>query len=361
VGEVFTLPDLGEGLQDAEIVAWHVDVGDRVVSEQPLVSVETDKALVELPSPRAGRIAARFAEPGDIVKVGARLVEFDEGRAPDAGAIVGVIREAETEKIEHKQRARTRAKAPPAVRRLAHELGVDLDTVAASGPGGAVTKPDVEAAAARAAGGAPLRGVRRAMLNTMTRARNEITQATITDEADIDAWSPGSDVSIRLIRAVAAGCAASPPLNAWFDSSSQTLTLHEQIDLAVATETDDGLFAPVIRDAGHRSPAELRTELEQIKQGIAARSISREAFQGATFTLSNFGMFGGRFAQLVVVPPQVAILGAGRAAQRVVAVAGAAAVRRTMPLSLSFDHRVVTGVEATQFLNAVIQDLQQSE
>jgi 2-oxoisovalerate dehydrogenase E2 component (dihydrolipoyl transacylase) len=357
--EVFRLPDLGEGLQEAEIVAWHVDVGDRVVAEQPLVSVETDKALVELPSPRAGRIAARFGEPGDIVKVGTRLVEFDEGRAQDTGAIVGVIREAATEAGEREQGPR--AKAAPAVRRLAHELGVDLDTLAASGPGGSVTKGDVQAAAARAEGGAPLRGVRRAMLNTMTRARNEIAQATITDEADIDSWPADGDVSARLIRAVAAGCAASPPLNAWFDSDSQTLTLHEHIDLAVATETDDGLFAPVIRDAGRRSAAELRTELEQIKQGIAARSISREGFLGATFTLSNFGMFGGRFAQLVVVPPQVAILGAGRAAQRVVAAAGRPAVRRLMPLSLSFDHRVVTGVEATRFLNAVINDLQETE
>jgi pyruvate dehydrogenase E2 component (dihydrolipoamide acetyltransferase) len=351
MGEVLRLPDLGEGLQEAEIVAWHVHVGDHVVTDQPLVSVETDKAVVEVPSPRSGHIAALHGEAGDMVEVGAPLVEFAEGAAEDKGAIVGEVPKAG-------QAGPAKIKAAPAVRKLAESLGIDLAAVAATGPGGVITRADVEGMAGAGAESEPLRGVRRAMAQNMARSGREIVPATVTDEADIDAWKPGADVTVRLIRAMAEGCRASPSLNAWFDANAMTRRMHERIDLGVAVETDDGLFAPVMRDIGGRDAADLRRGVATMKKDIAARSIPHEQLVGQTITLSNFGMFGGRFADLVIMPPQVAILGAGKAGSRVVAVDGKPAVRSMLPLSLTFDHRAVTGVEAARFLNAVIGDLE---
>lgn len=366
MGEIFRLPDLGEGLQEAEIVAWAVGTGDHVVTDQPLVSVETDKAVVEVPSPRSGRIAALKAEPGDIVKVGDPLVEFEEGKAEDKGAVVGEVPKAETGRKPAREvkKPPARTRAAPAVRKLAESLGVDLSRVEATGPGGSVTKADVEAAAGAVSAGPqpePVRGVRRAMMQNMVRSGREVVPASVTDEADIESWPPKTDTTVRLIRAMAAGCRASPSLNAWFDPATMTRRLHEHIDLGIAVETEDGLFAPVMRDIARRSTDDLRRGVERMKADIASRSIPHEELVGQTITLSNFGMFGGRFADLVVVPPQVAILGAGRAGPRVVAAGGKPAVHRILPLSLTFDHRVVTGVEAARFLNAVIDDLEKEQ
>ena len=367
---VFKLPDLGEGLEEAEIVAWHVGPGDRVVREQPLVTVETDKAMVDVPSPQAGRIESLGGEPGDIVKVGQALVIFSGDATEDSGTMVGELPTAgaPSRPVAEIARPSRRTAAAPAVRRLANSLGVDLERVTGTGVGGTVTQADVEAAAEAGtvtrrtdAPDGTLRGVRRAMLRTMTRAGREIVPATVTDEADIDAWVDWEDITARLIRAIVAGCRASPSLNATFEASSESLTVHERIDLGIAVETDDGLFAPVVSDVGNRDSTSIRVELEDLKAAVEARSLPRERLAGQTITLSNFGMFGGRFAELVVVPPQVAILGAGRIAKRPVAIDDDIAAHRLLPLSLSFDHRVVTGAEATRFLAATIRDLERHE
>jgi pyruvate dehydrogenase E2 component (dihydrolipoamide acetyltransferase) len=362
---VFTLPDLGEGLHEAEIVAWNVGIGDHVVADQPLLSVETDKAIVEIPSPQSGRVAALHGGPGDLIKVGSPLVEFAEVAAVDRGAIVGDIEPAgevaaTTRAPSTPPRAGARIRATPATRKLAEELGIDLAPIAGTGPDGTIMPADVRAAAsARTSTEKKLRGVRRIMFKNMARAGREIVAATVTDEADIELWPAGTDVTIRLIRAIAAACQASPSLNAWFDAESETRSLHSRIDLAIAIETEDGLFAPVLRDVSGRDESSLREGLDRLKRGVAARSIERASMTGATVTLSNFGMFGGRFADLVVVPPQVAILGAGRIVPRVVARDDRPAVHRLLPLSLSFDHRVVTGVEAMRFLTTAINELEQ--
>jgi len=326
-----------------------------VVTDQPLVSVETDKAVVEVPSPHSGRIAALHGASGDVIAVGAPLVEFAAGAAADKGAIVGKVAAAEDEGAPPEK-----ARAAPAVRRLAAQLGVELAAVKATGPGGTVTKADVERAAGEVAAAEPIRGVRRAMFLNMTRAGSEVVPATVTDEADIESWPDKTDVTIRLIRAIAAACKVSPALNAWLDAETMTRRVHERIDLGIAVETEDGLFAPAMRDIGNRDADNLRRGVEAMKKDISARSIPHEQLVGQTITLSNFGMFGGRFADLVVVPPQVAILGAGRAEMRIVAVDGAPAAHRLLPMSLSFDHRVVTGVEAARFLNAVMEDLEKA-
>jgi pyruvate dehydrogenase E2 component (dihydrolipoamide acetyltransferase) len=190
------------------------------------------------------------------------------------------------------------------------------------------------------------------MMLNMVAAGREAVASTVTDEADISTWLAGEDTTVRLVAAVVAGCRESPSLNTWFDARTEMLRQHGSVHLAIALETDDGLFAPVVRDVGTLRAEEIRRELETIKADVAGRSIARSALKGATFTLSNFGMYGGQFASLVIVPPQVGILGAGQARDRIVARNGAPALRCMLPLSLSFDHRVVTGLEALRFLNA---------
>lgn len=363
---VFHLPDLGEGLQEAEIVAWHVSPGDRVVADQPLVSVETDKAVVEIPAPRSGRIKTLFGAEGDVVNVGAELAEFDDDAKADVGAVVGTLPEAAaSEKRSEPMRetpvaaAAGSVKATPAVRALAGSLGVEISELRGTGPAGSITLGDVQAAAkGRTGTGQPLRGARRTMAQTMTRAGAEVVPATIQDVANVNHWPDNTDPTIRLIRAIAAGIAAEPGLNAWFDGAQGELTIHDTLDLGLATDTPDGLFVPVVRDADTLDDARLRERLETLMRSVADRSIAREDLLGQTFTLSNFGMIAGRHVTLVVVPPQVAILGTGRINAQAVAVDGKAAVRRMLPLSLTFDHRVITGGEAARFLAAVITDLE---
>lgn len=365
----FDLPDLGEGLQEAEIVTWHVSAGDHVVVDQPLVSVETDKAVVEVPSPFRGRIAELFGKEGDIVKVGGPLVAFEAADGTDTGTIVGEVKAADERAEEaiagdEPAAAASGVKATPAVRALARRQGVDLALVAPSGPGGVITAADVERAAAelKEAGPLePLRGVRRAMSIRMAHAHAEVVPATVSDDADLESWANGGDVTFRLVRAIVAGCRAEPSLNAWYDSRAQGRRLHQKIDLGIAVDTEDGLFVPVLRDVAGRDAGDLRRGLERMKADIRARSIPPDELRGATITLSNFGTLVGRYAAPVVVPPQVAILSSGRIKPRVVGVGGKPAVRRLMPLSLTFDHRVVTGGEAARFLAAAIADLERPD
>jgi 2-oxoisovalerate dehydrogenase E2 component (dihydrolipoyl transacylase) len=359
----FNLPDLGEGLEEAEIVAWHVNEGDHVVADQPLVSVETDKAVVEVPSPWSGRIARLFGAKGDLVKVGAPLAEFAEGAGPDTGTVVGEIERAEapTETKVAPDLTQPRAlQVLPAVRALARKLGVDLNLVQATGAGGMLTRGDVERAAnslTDAGPAEPLKGMRRAMAQRMASAHAEVVPTTVIDEADIGDWPAAEDITIRLVGAIAAASRAEPALNVWYNPQAGERRLIKRIDLGIAIDTDGGLIVPVLRNVGERDAADLRAGLDRMLADARVRAIPPEELRGATITLSNFGMIGGRFASLVVVPPQVAIVGAGRADLRVRVRQGEVAVRRILPLSLTFDHRVVTGGEAARFLVALRSDL----
>jgi len=360
----FLLSDLGEGLQEAEIVAWHVTEGDHVVADQPLVSVETDKAVVEVPSPRSGRIARLFGAKGDLVKVGAPLVEFADGPESDTGTVVGDLRHQEprVEPPPPREVAHARPpQAPPAVRVLARKLDVDLNLVQPSGPDATITRADVERAAKSLSEAGPaeqLRGMRRAMAQRMAAAHGQVAPASVTEEADIGDWPAGADPTIRLVRAIAAAAKAEPSLNAWYNAAAGERRLVKRIDIGIAVDTEGGLIVPVLRNVGERDAHDLRAGLDRMRADAQARSIPPEELRGATITLSNFGMIGGRFASLVVVPPQVAIVGAGRIDQRVVAHEGRPTVRRQLPLSLTFDHRVVSGGEAARFLMALKSDLE---
>lgn len=357
----FTLPDLGEGLEEAEIVAWLVNEGDHVVANQPLVSVETDKAIVEIPSPWSGTIARRFGAKGDLIKVGAALVEYSEGADADTGTIVGEVRLSEpAREVEAPSRAKG-LQVLPAIRALARKLDVDLNLVQGSGASGMITRADVERAArslTEAGPAEPLKGMRRAMAQRMALAHAQVVPTTVLDEADIDAWSKETDLTIRLVQAMAAACKAEPSLNAWYNAEAGERRLLSRVDVGIAVDLEGGLLVPVLRNVGERDRADLRTGLNRMRADAAARSIPPEELRGATITLSNFGMIGGRFASLVVVPPQVAIVGAGRAERRVVVHNDQQVVHRILPLSLTFDHRAVTGGEAARFLAALKSSLE---
>ena len=357
----FTLPDLGEGLEEAEIVAWLVNEGDHVVANQPLVSVETDKAVVEIPSPWSGTIARRFGAKGDLIKVGAALVEYSEGAGEDTGTIVGEVKLSESAReVEAPGRAKG-LQVLPAIRALARKLDVDLNLVQGSGPGGMITRADVERAArslTEAGPAEPLKGMRRAMAQRMALAHAQVVPTTVIDEADIDAWSKETDITIRLVQAMAAACKAEPSLNAWYNAEAGERRLLSRVDVGIAVDLEGGLLVPVLRNVGERDSADLRTGLNRMRADAAARSIPPEELRGATITLSNFGMIGGRFASLVVVPPQVAIIGAGRAERRVIVNNDQQVIHRMLPLSLTFDHRSVTGGEAARFLAALKSSLE---
>jgi len=362
--KIFKLPDLGEGMQEAEIIEWHVKEGDEVGVDQPLVSMETDKAIVEVPSPQAGRVEKLFGQAHDVVHVGAPLVGFEGAEDADAGTDVGhmlVGRDVVADTAVGVGHAGPGVKATPAVRALAHRLGVDLALITPSGPDGLVTTQDVQRVAKLLQEWGPpelLRGVRRAMAQNMALAQREVAAATVIDDADVDAWAEGTDITIRLIRAIVAGCRAAPALNAVFDSAAGARHLLKKIEVGIAVDTPEGLFVPVLRDVANRDAEDLRRGLDRMRADVVARKIPPEELLGYTITLSNFGMIGAKYAAPIVMPPTVAILGAGRIRDQVVAADGKPAVHRVLPLSLTFDHRVVTGGEATRFLNAVIADLE---
>ncbi len=366
----FKLPDLGEGLHEAEIVEWHVKPGDQVKEDDLLVSVETAKAIVEVPSPCTGTIAALFGEPGDIVHVGEPLVEF-EGAAEDTGTVVGQLRKAAAPATSEgfiigaaRRRADTDGspRATPAVRALARRLGVNIELVRPS-RGMLISAEDVQNAArmqAELGDVEPLRGVRRTMAKNMARSHEEVVPVSIHDDADIHDWPRGTDFTMRLVHAIGVACREVPDLNAWFDGTTLSRRVFSQVHVGIAVDSEDGLFVPVLRNVTERSLNDLRKGLDLMRKDIAKRKIPASEMQGATITLSNFGTIGGRYASPIVVPPQVAIVGAGVVREEVVAHEGKPAIRRIMPLSLTFDHRACTGGEAARFLQALIRDLQRA-
>lgn len=394
----FNLPDLGEGLPEADIVAWHVGEGDEVVVDQPMLSVETAKAIVEVPSPFTGRIVRLHAKTGDTVQTGRPLVDFElpagskVDKQPSAhphaagghaaapagqGMVVGHMASSDEEFVDRaiagnsRRNSRERVRAAPAVRMLAKRLNVQLSACRASGRHGLITVDDVLAlsniGSARARTPMPaiagltdadrMRGMRKAMAGSMSLSRDEVAMCTVFDDADIEAWIDRKDVTVRLIRAIAAGVKAQPGLNALFDPAGPSHKILPKLDLAIAVDTAEGLIVPVIRDVGAQSTEQLRATLDDLKERTRARTVTPEEMRDYSFTLSNFGTLAGRYATPLVVPPTVAILASGRLQRDVVAGATAPEIHTRMPLSLTFDHRCITGGEACRFLGAVMADL----
>ncbi|WP_022977691.1 dihydrolipoamide acetyltransferase family protein [Nevskia ramosa] len=393
---IFKLPDLGEGLQEADIREWHVKVGDKVAVDQPLVAVETAKAVVEVPSPQTGVIKKLYGAVGDTMDVGKPLVEFEGGETPatqtapatdtpvatpapdtggarsgaitDTGTVVGAMRSSNDVVAEKATTVGTAAglKVTPAVRALAHRLNVDLTIITPTGPDGMVTAADVQRVHKILTEVGPmekLRGARKAMAQSMAQSRDEVMPATVTDDAVLHAWPAATkqDLTIRLIRAIVAGVKAEPALNAWYDQAEIGRRLLAKIHVGVAVDTPDGLFVAVLQDVASRSEESLRSGLQKMKEATRNRSLPPEELRGYTITLSNFGRFGGKYATPVIVPPTVAIVAAGSLRDAVVPVNGRIVIAKILPLSISFDHRCVTGGEATRFLAGLIADLELAE
>ena len=391
------MPDIGEGLTEAEIIRWHVAVGDQVALDQTLVEVETDKAVVELPSPLSGTVLFRGAAEGEVLPVGEVVVVLGEpgeqwppvadGERPATPAprvdapIVGSLSDEAEDLTPPNGPAATvppRPLALPLVRMLAKRLGVDLHTVTGTGPRGTITRADVTAAAEAAASPAPtpsatdgderrpLSKLRRTIAANLSRAWSEVPLVTAFDEVDATrllaarsalAARDGVAVPIDalLVAAVLPALRAYPDFNSSLDGD--TLVIHRRHDIGIALDTPDGLLVGVIADAGSRSPAELGREVRRLGEAARSRTLRAEELSGQTFTVSNIGAVGGGYGTPLVPMGTVGILSVGRVAPRPVARGSAVAVAPVMPLSLSYDHRVIDGALGRRFLAMVIEHL----
>lgn len=375
----FLLPDLGEGLAESEIIEWHINVGDHVEIDQVILTVETAKAVVEVPAPYSGKVVSRHGEAGDVINIGSLLLEIEESASSsnlhhhatsDAATVVGSV-SSTTHKIDvddfwvgnshqsTEHESATKVTALPSARLLAKKLGVDLLGIHGSGHDGTITDDDIyDEAGKRQPGTEVLKGARRTMVGTMAESHHNVASVTITEEALLEHWSGNEDISARLIQAVVYACQKEPALNAWFDAQTMTRCVHNEVNIGIAVDSSHGLYVPVLRSANEYDRESIRAWLSRTVIGIRERKIGREQLQHATITLSNFGAIAGIFATPVVSPPQVAIVGAGRIIEKVVLRDGMPVQIRAIPLSITFDHRACTGGEAARFTKVLVEHLQ---
>ena len=435
----FILPDLGEGVHEAELIKWRVAVGETVQEHQTLAEMETDKALVEVPSPWTGVIKSLDANEGDIVNVGSILVQYDitggekagadadssetpetpesTDAPPDTGCVVGAVDDIMSVPASF---ARTvdspasdsdgKALATPAVRRIAKEMGIDINAVTPTGRGGRVTASDVQSLSpdsdsettapevapveqhitpATPEPAAPLatrvsvpqegvieripfRGIRRKIAESLMHSLKTAAHFQVVDEANVTKLDQRrqalSDLVGRkfsllpfVMRAVIKAMKTHPTLNSTVDDFVDEILIHGEVNLGCAVDTDQGLMVPVIKNAGELSPVQLADETARLASECRDRSIKREELTGGTFTISNVGSYGGMFSTPIINYPEVAILAVGRANEKVLTKDGAFFAGKVLPLSLSCDHRVVDGAEGARFLRTIIELLENPE
>jgi pyruvate dehydrogenase E2 component (dihydrolipoamide acetyltransferase) len=359
----FKLPDLGEGLTEGELARWLVSEGQEIVEDDPLVEIATDKTTVEIPSPAGGTVARILVQEGEVVPVGTVLVVIAaQGTTPAAAGPPPQAEAARPGSVAAAPSGSAGVRATPLVRRVAEELGVDLSTLAGTGPQGRITEQDVRGATtagprpARSEGRRePIRGVRRQMFEHLTRAHQEIPPVTWVEECDFT----GVDLALLLpvtLKAVAESLRDFPELNARIEDGD--LVYLDRYDLGVAMQTAQGLVVPVVRGCDSRSLAELGTELERLAAAAQAGRLTPEELRGGTFTVTSAGKSAGLLTTPLVNHPQVAILGVYRIAERPVVRDGDVVVRRMGNISVTFDHRVIDGQRAADFGLAVIARLE---
>ncbi len=384
----FLLPDIGEGLTEAEVVRWVVAVGEEVAEDAPLVEVETDKAVVEITSPHQGVVLYHGAGPGETLQVGAVLTvigRLDESWSPaDAAPIVGnLVEEAEIlapRDAAPDQPAAGGIQALPLIRKLAKDLGVDLADVQGSGPGGRISREDVHASAGRwAAPTAPpivgegeervrLSRLRRTIAENMERSWREIPHVTTFDSVGADrlldlkaALSARYDTPVPIetlvLKAVLPVLAEFAEFNASLDGDHLVLKRH--YDVGVAADTPDGLIVPVVKGADRRSLRDLAAEIVRLAGAARSRTLTPDELSGATFTVSNIGAVGGGHGTPIIPFGTTAILSVGRAEAQAVARNGVVTVARMMPLSLSYDHRVIDGGLGRRFMTRLRENLEE--
>ncbi len=379
------LPDVGEGVAEAELVQWLVAVGDEVTSESTLAEVLTDKATVEVASPVAGVVTALHGEPGDVLAVGSEFVEIDTGTTDpneppptiETPADVEPTRDSEPPSVAPvgERRSSAGVAASPAVRKRARSLGIDLASVAGTGPGGRVEHADldrqltgsdvrlpVDRGVAPAGRPEPVRGVRRRIAERLTATWTQVPHITYVEAVDVTELerlretlnSQAGEMRLTLLpfiaRAIAIACAEQPHLNAHYDAATQTLTTFDHVDLGVATQTDQGLLVPVIRDVASRDLWDLAGGLARASSAARDGSASRDELSGSTITVTSLGAIGGLVTTPILNAPEVAIVGVNKIEVRPVWRNGAFEPRQMLNLSSSFDHRMIDGWDAATFV-----------
>jgi pyruvate dehydrogenase E2 component (dihydrolipoamide acetyltransferase) len=409
----FRLPDIGEGVVEGEVVKWHVKQGDTVREDQPMVEVMTDKATVEIPSPKAGVIKEIRAQEGKLCAVGAVMVVIEESGGAARAAVPQTAKEERQllDKTPRSEPASVSAQASnviamtrpssgkvlatPATRKLARDLGVDLSSVRATGPNGRVTHDDVRAAGNGGGGGGaqaatarayaplptqaeatderlPFRGVRKKIAENMHRSRQTAAHFTYVEECDMTelmalrkrAKARAEERGIKLsflpfiIKAVCAGLKKFPIVNSTLDEQKQEIVLRKRYHIGVAAATADGLTVPVVKDADHKSLFEIARSLDELSEKTRSGKATRDDLTGSTFTISSLGALGGVLATPIINFPEVAVLGVHKIKSTPVVRNGEIVIREMMNLSISLDHRIVDGYEGAQFLQHVVSLLE---
>jgi len=373
----FLLPDIGEGMTEAEIRKWLVKEGDEIEEHQVVLEIETDKAVVEVPSPVKGKVLKINKEIGEIARVGDVLMIVSEE---------GEIEEIKPEKVSSVSVVGTLPEeeevlATPAVRALAKELGVRIEDITGSGPGGSITREDVIEASKKAIEAMdqygpverlPIRGLRRTISKNLILSQKTTAFVTGMDEADItELWhlrerekkalmEKGIHLTFMpfFIKAVQHALLEHPLLNASVDEEREEIIIKRYFNMGIAVDTPDGLMVPVIKDVDKKSIIDLAKEIQELSQKARERKIKIEEIKGSTFTITNYGHFGGTFATPIINYPDVAILGTGKISERPWVKEGQIVIRKILPLSLTFDHRVTDGVDSARFLSKVIKYLE---
>jgi 2-oxoisovalerate dehydrogenase E2 component (dihydrolipoyl transacylase) len=423
---VFKLPDLGEGTVEAEVVGWRVKPGDTVAEDDVLVEMMTDKAAVEVPAPVSGRVISVTGAPGDMVPVGAELIVLEtdaaaaapggsaaakpHAGAPGTGGVSGEpaaraggggngVAAAQTEETPATARS-GRVATSPAIRRRAHEAGIDLRQVAGSGPNGRIVLKDLEAYVARRAPPTPLRaapkavpaarapeprtapagatqeikviGLRRMIAQRMSEAKRNIPHFAYVEELDVtelealrrhlNGKQPAGSATLTYLPFLALALVRVlrdfPQCNAHYDAERGVIVRYSAVHLGIATQTPDGLKVPVVHDAQSRTLWELAAEMRRVSEAARSNKAKREELTGSTITITSLGKLGGIASTPIINAPEVAIIGVNRALERAVVVNGAVAIRRTMNLSSSFDHRFVDGYDAAAMIQALKECLE---
>jgi pyruvate dehydrogenase E2 component (dihydrolipoamide acetyltransferase) len=392
------LPDIGEGVAEGEIVKWLVKEGDEVKENQPLVEVMTDKVNVEIPSPKKGTVLKLNAKEGEVIKVGRVLITIGEKGEQSLSVVTTIVA---AEPIAPSRAAMAspattlgtsvpkppEVLATPATRKLARDLGVDLAHVQGTGPGGRITdedvrrftpgiKPAVVAVGVAGPRGAeeriPLRGIRRKIAERMVKSKHTAAHVTHVDEVDMTevvqlrekAKQAAEKRGVKMtylpfiIKALIPALKQYPYLNSTLDDEKEEIVLKRYYNIGIATATEQGLVVPVLKDAEHKSITQLAEEIEKLSTKARTTQLTLDEIQGSTFTITNVGGIGGVFATPIINYPEVAILGLHKITKRPVVKDNQIVIRDMTYVSLSFDHRVLDGAMAAEFMNMIKQYLE---
>jgi pyruvate dehydrogenase E2 component (dihydrolipoamide acetyltransferase) len=386
MAKTFRFPDVGEGITEGEIVRWLVQEGDEVKADQSFAEIETDKAIVEMPSPYAGTVLKLFAKEKDIVKVGQPLISIGAKGEPP-------VEEAGAAPAAAKSQAAGPA-ATPKVRKAASDLGIDLAGVRGTGPEGRITEDDVRAAKDKAMAAPlpkavpkvkakfdlfgsleriPLRGIRRATAKRMRESVSTAAHVTHFDEADAAAlvrlretMLPEAEAkSIKLtflpfiVKALIAALKLHPMLNSSLDDEEEEIVVKKYYNIGIAVDVPEGLIVPVVKMADQKTVFDIAAEIRTLAEAARGRALDLADLKGGTFSITNVGVLGGEGATPIINYPEVAILATMRLADRVRAENGRMVIKKTLPLCLSFDHRIVDGAEAARFMNDLKKSLEE--